>query len=236
MNEITPGLYRWTVAHPEWAPEKDKPGGWGQMVGAVLFQPKKENVVVLMDPIAPGDSEPEAAGFWKHLDKVVPKGKGQLVILLTNHFHSRTAQRVFDRYDQSCSCSLWAHVSVKEKEKVRLTHTFETRKKLPGGMEALPIDGYEASETAYWLPEPRALVVGDAMTGIGDNEVRVAPASWAESTSEGQTRYREKFRSSLRGLLKLNPEMLLVSHGEIVTKEGKQALSKALNAPAWGES
>jgi hypothetical protein len=37
--EIAPGLWRWTAPHPDWTPAKDKPGGWGQMVGCVFYDP-----------------------------------------------------------------------------------------------------------------------------------------------------------------------------------------------------
>ncbi len=64
--------------------------------------------------------------------------------------------------------------------------------------------------------------------------MRVAPESWATETAEGRSRYREKFRPSLRKLVDLRVEMLLVSHGGIVTRDAGRALAEALEAPSTG--
>ena len=62
LKELRPGFWRWTAPHPEWKPEKDRPGGWGQMVGCLYYEPPESGETqptVLIDPLAP----PEGY-FW----------------------------------------------------------------------------------------------------------------------------------------------------------------------------
>ncbi|MBV8256515.1 MAG: hypothetical protein JOZ56_03920 [Actinobacteria bacterium] len=78
----------------------------------------------------------------------------------------------------------------------------------PPGIEARP--GFFAEERAYWVPEHRALVLGDAwMDG------NVAPTEWATDDPEAPAR--------LRALLELPFELVLPTHGEVADRAAFEA-------------
>ena len=72
-------------------------------------------------------------------------------------------------------------------------------------------------------PLVRALVAGDAVIGDGGGGARLCPASWA-----GGTAGLARVARTLRPLLELPVERVLVSHGEPVLAEGRAALERAL--------
>jgi hypothetical protein len=73
----------------------------------------------------------------------------------------------------------------------------------PAGIEAKP--GFFAEESAYWIPEHRAIVLGDAYM---DGEP--APLEWATDDPDAPVR--------LRALLELPFELVLPTHGEITDR------------------
>jgi glyoxylase-like metal-dependent hydrolase (beta-lactamase superfamily II) len=87
----------------------------------------------------------------------------------------------------------------------------------PTGVEI----GAEAlGETVYWLPEHTALVAGDVILGR-EGGLRL-PRTWIgdEHLDEAVT--------SLRPLLELPVDRVLVTHGEPVLEDGRAALERAL--------
>ena len=84
VQPLRPGLWRWTAPHPDWLPEKDKPGGWAEYVGCVYFEPaeNKRDAVVLIDPLAPPAGTPDAERFWRALDRDVERAGVPVAILL----------------------------------------------------------------------------------------------------------------------------------------------------------
>jgi glyoxylase-like metal-dependent hydrolase (beta-lactamase superfamily II) len=97
---------------------------------------------------------------------------------------------------------------------------------LPGGIRAFPTA--RSSEVVYWLPEQKALVVGDVLLGAGakprptDEPLRLCPESWLGKATH------EDLRQSLRPLLELPVQRVLVSHGEPLVRGGKKALERVL--------
>ncbi|MGH9870693.1 MAG: ATP-binding cassette domain-containing protein [Candidatus Polarisedimenticolia bacterium] len=235
-RELRPGLWRWTAPHPDWTPEKDKPGGWGRMVGCVSYEPADPaEPFILFDPLAPPAGSPEETEFWKALDADVARRGRPVAILLGNFWHDRSAQAILDRYRSEPGAVVWAHAAASSHIPTRIERTFDEQARLPGGVMAYPITGLMDAETIYYIPEHRTLVVADALIGAGRGRLRVPPHSWAEEGSEAQRAYSEDFRSCLAALAGLPIDMVLVSHGEPVLNDGGPALRDALSAPAWGE-
>ena len=199
LQEIRPGLLRWTARHPdaEAEPESESPADWPPDVGSVAYE--ASDAFVFVDPLVP----PEKEAFWRSLDERV-RGHGQRVVVLTTiAFHRRSRDEIVERYGASTS---------------------RARRTLPAGVETLPIR--RAGEVMVWLPKRGALVPGDRILGAGDGGLRLCPESWLRYLPSGMT--LPELRDALRPLLELPIEMVLVSHGEPVLEDGRAALARAL--------
>jgi len=94
MDELEPGLWRWTAIHPE-AVEDPKPGSpadWPPEVGSVAYL--ADDTLVLVDPLVPAD-------VWSELDELALGRK--VLVLTTIGWHRRSRDQVVDRYGASTS-------------------------------------------------------------------------------------------------------------------------------------
>ena len=237
VHKIDEGFWRWTAPHPAWVPEKDKPGGWGQMVGCVYLEAPRGEGIVLIDPLAPPEGSEEARSFWEALDADVARTGRPVSILIGNHYHSRDAQKFLERYRDKPGAELWAPDEAVAMLECKATRTFVSGSSLPAGLSPYRIDGLDCpGETVFHLPSRRALICSDALIGVGGGRLRVPPEAWAQETPEGRQRYRKMFRDSIRSLGGLDFDIVLVSHGEPAYTGGRAALLEAAAAPAWGEA
>lgn len=190
MQEIAPGLHRWTAWHDHWEEE----------VGSVAVD--TADGLVLIDPLDP------PAGLAK------PKH-----VLLTLYYHARTAAGLKAR--------VWAPARSQAPLRNRGVEAVDAvAGELPGGIVAYPTA--RAAEAVYWLPEHRAVVVGDVLLGAGakpratDDPLRLCPRQWLGKPTH------EDLRTTLRPLLDLPVEHVLVSHGRPVIGNAKRELARAL--------
>jgi glyoxylase-like metal-dependent hydrolase (beta-lactamase superfamily II) len=207
VEELAPGLWRWTAYHVEWKEE----------VGCVCVE--TSDGLVLIDPLVPPDA-PER--FWAALDRDAAGHDGRVHVLVTVHYHVRSAREVVERY----GARLWASTRARAAVARRAgepTDLFRPGAALPGGIRALASGS--GSEIVFWLPDQRALVFGDVVLGTADGEgaVRLCPASWLPTGTD-----LDRLASGLRPLLDLPVELLLVSHGEPATANGRTRLAEAL--------
>lgn len=213
--EIAPGLWRWTGHHEEW--EED--------VGSVYCE--TEDGVVLFDPIVPpGDTR----RFWEALDRDVTRLGLPVHVLVTVFWHTRNAAAMVGRY----GARVWAPARGKGAIARRagvVTDPFRSDDQLPGGMQALATA--RAAEVVYWIPRHRTLVPGDVLLGegakgggttvAGRGGLRMCPESWLPD-GKGHA----ELAASLRPLLDLDVERVLVSHGQPVLERAGEALAAAL--------
>jgi glyoxylase-like metal-dependent hydrolase (beta-lactamase superfamily II) len=107
-----------------------------------------------------------------------------------------------------------------------VTDVFRAGDELPGGIQAFQTP--RAAEVVYWLPEQRALAVGDVLLGAGakprptDDPLRLCPERWLGKGTH------DDLRASLRPLLDLPVERVLVSHGRPLLSDGREALAAVL--------
>jgi hypothetical protein len=92
MDQLAPGLWRWTAPHPEWraGAATDSPDDWEQMVGCLLYQGPDTSVFI--DPLLPPDQE----AFWRWADEQV--GGRTASVLTTLAPHRRDRELVATRY------------------------------------------------------------------------------------------------------------------------------------------
>ena len=109
---------------------------------------------------------------------------------------------------------------------IGVTDSFRGGDELPGGIRAFQTA--RAAEVVYWLPDQRALVVGDVLLGAGakprptDDSLRLCPEGWLGKQTH------DDLRSSLQPVLELPVERVLVSHGRPVLHDGAAALEAVL--------
>ena len=104
-----------------------------------------------------------------------------------------------------------------------MTDVFRPGDPLPGGLEAHV--ARPRTEVVLWDPAARALIPGDTLLGAEGGGLRMCPRGWLP-----QSATIEQLRSKLLPLVELEPEMVLVSHGEPVLANGRDALATALTA------
>jgi glyoxylase-like metal-dependent hydrolase (beta-lactamase superfamily II) len=176
---------------------------WREDVGCVAVE--TGDGLVLIDPLAP----PPELGEPDH-------------VLLTVYWHGRAAAAAATR--------VWASTRSAgplRKREIRVTDPFREGDDLPGGIRAFQTA--RASEMLYWLPDHRAVVVGDVLLGAGakpnatTERLRLCPERWLGAATH------DDLREALAPLLELPVEAVLVSHGEPVLTGGRRALAAALS-------
>jgi glyoxylase-like metal-dependent hydrolase (beta-lactamase superfamily II) len=217
VRELAPGLWRWSLPHPDWTPEEGADDGWDEVVACYAVE--SEGGLVLFDPLAPPPGTADAEEFWRALDRDVDR-LGAPAVLLTIFWHARSAREILRRYEDA---TVWAHEPAAElvSERTPITETFSVGDVLPGG--ATPIDAHRAHEVLFWLPSHRALAAGDVLLGRDGGGARLCPASWL-----GEGIEREELKRALAPLLELPLERLLLMHGEAILGGARHELARAL--------
>ncbi len=204
--QIAPGLWRWTGWHEEWKED----------VGSVYVE--TPDGVVLIDPIVPPE---DTDRFWKALDTDVKRVGGEVHVLVSVFWHTRDAKEMVERYEARVWAPRRGRPAIERRAGV-VTDAFAPDDALPGGVQALRTA--RAAEVVYWIPEHGALVPGDVLLGDANGGIRLCPASWLpESVDQG------KLAESLRPLLDLPVDRVLLSHGEPVLENGKAAVAAAID-------
>jgi glyoxylase-like metal-dependent hydrolase (beta-lactamase superfamily II) len=177
---------------------------WKEEVAGVALD--TDDGLVLIDPIEP----PRAVRRPDH-------------VLLTVFWHARAAGDLGARHVWASSRS----VRRLRNREVTVTDPFEPDDVLPGGVQAF--ETARDGEVVFWLPRQRAVVVGDVLLGAGakpratSDPLRLCPERWLGRASHAD------LRESLRPLLDLPVQRVLVSHGEPVLRAGRAALAAVLD-------
>jgi glyoxylase-like metal-dependent hydrolase (beta-lactamase superfamily II) len=200
-EEIRRGLWRWVAYHEEWK----------QHVGSVALL-NGDEAPVLIDPLLPADGP----------DRLLGELRRPPHVLISLFYHCRSAGDI-GRVIPGARVWAPARGAAAARRRAPLTDTFRPGDPLPGGVQSFGTA--RSSEVVFWLPEHLTLVPGDVLLGSEDGGLRLCPKSWLPS---GRT--QEELRETLRPLLDLPVEMVLVSHGEPVLENGHTALAEALDA------
>jgi hypothetical protein len=140
VQELAPGLWRWTSVHPEAVenPTPGSPADWPAEVGSVAYA--IDDTLVLIDPLVPADT-------WPALDELA-RGRRRVLVLITIQWHRRSREEVVDRYRASTS---------------------KARKNLPSQVVPIPLQGagetmFWLPDVATLVPGDRLL--GDGKGGL----------------------------------------------------------------------
>ena len=89
IQELRPGLKRWTGPHPEWKPEEDELDESYRPVASLVY--RAADALVFVDPLVPEE-------LWPALDTEVEEAARPVVVLTTIHWHARSRDAVVARY------------------------------------------------------------------------------------------------------------------------------------------
>jgi hypothetical protein len=153
VQQLRPGLWRWTAPHPAWAPAV----AWPQEVGCVYYEAPE--ATVLIDPLVPEAADGER--FWRALDRDVERRGLPLAVVLTAPWHRRSADEVAARY----GASVW---------------TRSDGVPPPAGVVAFSVPPVDERQVALLLPEHGALVTAEILASL-DGELRVCPSPALEN-------------------------------------------------------
>jgi hypothetical protein len=220
MQKISDGLWRWTARHPEW-----HPGEFGAEVAS--FAAQAGDTTLLIDPLLP-EGEDAAAPVLEGIDQALGS---RLAILITIPYHVRSSEEIWRRYEKQAETTIHGHRAAAKRLSDRSAfREIEPGVPLPGGVTAHTIGKPRRYEMPLHLPSHDALVFGDA---IAETEGRLV--MWAtDKVDEKVARfYRERFAPSLRPLLELRVDNVLVTHGQPILGGGMEALQEALDAAPW---
>ena len=217
VDDLGGGLWTWTVPHPEWTPDKDRPG-WAQRVASAYVEAPGEDHLVLIDPLLPIEGSADAQRFWALLDADLARSGRHLAVLLSCPFHARSTARIRERMAGVHVCDVWALPPVRTRLGITATCTMVPGERLPGGIVAHEVEGVEAGKRRCGSRR------GAPCSSATPSSAGVAASlrSWAP---EGRRRAERTFRASLRRLLDLPVETLIPSHGR---RLGVAALAAAL--------
>lgn len=205
VRDVTTGLWLWRTPHPDWQTGFD----WEALVTSTCVESGGE--VILLDPLAPPS---DATEVWRRLEERPPT-----VVVILKPDHVRDVDLFVRRYGaRAYGPWLFWRSDIPETE----LEPVQPGDRLPGGLVAL-YEGRGRAETPLWLPQQRTLVFADALTAP-DGELRVWWTPWHE----------ERVVPSLRDLLELPFERVVVSHGAPL--HDRAAFERALASPPYGSS
>jgi glyoxylase-like metal-dependent hydrolase (beta-lactamase superfamily II) len=144
--------------------------------------------------------EDEQDEFWAMLDAAIERSGLPVAVLLTAPWHERSAPVVAERY----GATVWVR---------------ELPEALPAGVEVFVPAGSSEGQVAFFLRRHQALVVAEFFMGANDG-LSVCPSPALTD--------KDAFDESLRALLDLPIEYVLVSHGEPVLHDGRRRIAEAL--------
>ena len=221
MDEIAPGIWRWTARHPEWHTRVE----WGHEVASYALV---GDGLVLVDPLLPPPGALRRTEVERGLERLAREAL-RLDIMITIPYHTRSAEELFLRYRDTLPTALWGHRAVAKRftDDATVLQEIEPRGAVGEVATALPIGKPRRHEMPLYFPQQRALAFGDAVVGI-DGGLRI----W-ESGQTDPLWYERVFVPTLRPLLDLDVERVLVTHGPAVLHDGRQALADAMVAGAW---
>lgn len=213
LEELAPGLRRWTARHPDWSPAY----GWDQEVACFLVD--VDDATVVVDPLVPDD--PDA--FWGPLDEVVEQRARPVAVVLTEAAHARDAGAVAVRYDGA----VWGHADAQWKVGDADFHAIAHGDDVPGATVLRHDEEPGGTGTPIYFPSHRAAATGDVFIAV-DGELRV----WWGTAHTDDEWYGERLLPSLRRWLELPIDVLLIAHGGQV-EGGAAAISSALERPPY---
>jgi glyoxylase-like metal-dependent hydrolase (beta-lactamase superfamily II) len=217
MKELAPGLWSWTVPR----------GGVPEAMTSYAL--RDDEGMVLVDPLSgPLGRDPDE-DLLAALDEIVV---GHIRMVITTPFHVRGSDLLWRRWRDRHEVTIYGHEQCVHPERLTDRSAFRALKggeELDGGVRIHTIGKPKRSEMPIELPSHRAIAFGDSVLEV-DGELRV----WEDLDGDRRrTWYEQRFLPTLEALAELDPERVLVTHGNPVVRSGARALRAALAREPW---
>jgi hypothetical protein len=201
VKEISPGVFHWTARHPQ----------IGIDVSSFYFQVER----VALDPLLPADG----LAWFTRIG--APKA-----ILLTNRHHYRSSGTLVDSF----GCTVHCHsAGLHEFTQGEPVEGFGFGEELPGGAFACKVGAICPEETALHFAAHGSLAFADGLVRMqGDGPLGFVPDYLL---GDDPASVKAGLLASFRLLLELEPEHLLLAHGDPIVGGGTEALREFLAAP-----
>ena len=217
MDEIEPGLWRWTCRHPDW-----HPAGFGDEVASYALRDDAGTVPV--DPLLDGPHDPKL--------ETLLADTGKVRILITIPYHVRSAELIWARLRDSYDVAIYGHWRCRSRlHDVSCFRPVRGGETIAGGIRAHAVGNPRRMEVPFEIPAHRALAFGDLVVETGGGELRV----WKQWENAAPW-YEETYLPTIRPLAGLDVERVLVTHGQPVLRGGAAALAAAFARPAWSRT
>lgn len=206
MREILNGIFSWGGAYP------DMP--WDLNGYAIRL----DDGAILVDPPSP------AADDWPKLDALKPIQK----IVVTNRDHDREAEQFRKRYGSPVVAGAYEAGGFAT---LMVDETVQEGDILPGGLRVIHLPGKSPGEIGlYFEPAQNKIsrevggivLLGDALVGHPAGQLRFVPKHKLDDPIQ--------LMKSLRKLLDLEFEMLLLCDGHSVLKDARKKLEQFITA------
>jgi hypothetical protein len=221
LQEILPGLHRWTADVPDWTPDQGGPEGWAQEVACVAWE--GSGGLVLIDPLV-------VDGDWTAIDALAERQGGPVALVVTCPWHARSGAETIRRYVNSPGIEAWADSqAMKDRGRIgfEVANVVENRARVVPGVEVIATDTGNG-ELTVWIDEIGAIVAADVLIGAEGERteaLRVCPANWLEDANDVAT-----VKSALKPLLEREIHAIVPLHGAPVLSGAREALRNALEA------
>jgi len=223
LEQIAPGIHRWTAPHPEWRSSVEEVVSYALVDGGAL---------AFVDPLLPAEGDVRRAPLLADIDAMIDEAQ-RLDLFVTIPYHTRSVETLYERYSRTVPTLIWGHAGVKKRltrlapfEVIPQSDTGGAAEIADGAVLAYTIGKPRRSEYPLYFPGLRAVVFGDAIVGAGGG-LRF----WNQSSSTGADWYRDVFAATLRPLAAQDIEYALTTHGPAVLVDGRRALEECLAAP-----
>ncbi len=201
LSEVVPGIEHWSATHP----------GIGQLVHSHYLAPQR----AVLDPVG-------ADGLLAALEQA----GGVEQVVLTNRHHLRASVEIAEAFDAVLRCPRPG------------LHEFEgagSPEVVGYGWGEEVVAGVIAHEVGSLAPDDGALhiAIGAGALALADSVVldEVGLGFVPDFLMDDPDRTKEGLLSALRGLLRLDFDVLLMAHGAPLPAAGKQALADFVDAP-----